>query len=109
MRKEVGTLLTVRKVAATLGAMAIASGAAVVVFSSGPQAAQASPLTDPSCTKVKGTITCTTTVAGTPHRNWTQTVETTQKGNFDAQGGHPSQTKDANGNPAGKLPPGQQP
>ena len=102
-------MLFVRKVAATLGAMAIASGAAIVVFSSGPQAAQATPLTDPSCTKTQGTITCTTVVEGTPHRNWTQTVETTQKGNFDAQGGHPSEVTGANKNKGGNEPPGQQP
>ena len=96
-----------RKVAATLGTMAIASSAVVVVFSSG-QAAQASP-TPEGCDKDKGTITCTTVVPSKPHRNWTQVVETTQKGNFDAQGGHPSQTKEANENPNGKLPPGQQP
>jgi hypothetical protein len=43
--------------------MAIASGAAVVVFSSSPQTAQASP-TPTGCTKDKGTITCTTTATG---------------------------------------------
>ena len=101
-------MLTVRKVAATVGAMAIASGAAVVVFSSGPQAAQASP-TPTGCTKTQGTITCVTTESSQPHRNWTQTVTTSQKGNFDAQGGHESQTNETNANPAGKLPAGQQP
>jgi hypothetical protein len=102
-------MLSVRKVAATLGAMAIASAAAVVVFSSGPQAAQADPSGPAGCTKTQGTWNCTTVATSTPHRNWSQTETTQQKGDFNATQGNPPEETAVVKNPAGKTPAGQQP
>jgi hypothetical protein len=100
-------MLTVRKVAATLGALAIASGAAVVVFSSSPQVAQADPPLPDNCVKNRGTITCETVEPSQPHRNWSETVTTSKKGSFNSS--HEEDTGGTALNPASKVPPGQQP
>ena len=97
----------VRKVAATLGTMAIAGGAATVVFCSSPHVAQADPPLPDGCSKDRGTIHCTTSETDAPHNNWSQTETTSKKGSFNSS--HDEVTTGTATNPGGHEPPGQQP
>jgi hypothetical protein len=94
-----------RKVAATLGGIAVASTVAFgasVAFASSAQADFNCSLEDSSftCTRVEVVV-----VEDTPHNNWT--TETTTTTNLF----HPfnTTTDTVVKNPAGKVPPGQQP
>jgi hypothetical protein len=93
-----------RKVAATLGGIAVASTVAFgasVAFASSAQA-------DFSCSLEDSSFTCTRVVVDvvedTPHNNWTtETTTTTNLFHFNTT------TDTVVKNPAGKEPPGQQP
>ena len=82
-------------------ALAIIGGIVVTGLAAAP-VAQAQP----GCTNDRGTKTCTTTVPGSPHKNWTEITVIEVKGSLNSS--HtPEVVDETNLNPQGFAPPGQ--